>query len=151
MGKLGTAARRAPAIAGGGIIAAGMGASVAAGMFSRPPEGFDEDRIAGMLWSFTGAQAIGGAILGGALGMIGGRYLSRGSVGWTMAGGALGGIGGYLAGGGSQYSMYAKQLPHPSQPGQQFMSGRTQESLSEISALRSQIARLHRPIQGMGY
>lgn len=133
----------------------GVTSAVAAGAALPQPEGVNPDTI---MSYYMGAKYYGapGAGLGMGLGgYIGSRLggTARGKILGALLGGGMGAITGGLIGTSAGAGAAAQGAMVGNRPGmtEQFLSAGTMASLSQIAALNANIARLHRPIRGMGY
>jgi hypothetical protein len=136
-------------LVGGGLLATAAGGLAIAGSLP-PPQTVNPDTV---LSYYMGAKYGGyGGIGGGLIGSLTASRLGLGAKG-TILGGLLGaGVGSILGASTVMSEMQAgAMIANTRGMTEQTMSAGTYSALEQMSALRADIARLHRPIRGMGY
>jgi hypothetical protein len=150
MPNLGSSLRKWGLVGAGGVgVSFGV---LGAGAMLPPPENVNPDRI---LSYYYGASRFGmpGGLVGGAAGAyLGVRFGGLGVKGSILTGLLGAGVGSIVgtAAGVSQFSGGAMTSGARGMMEQSVSAG-TYATLSQMDALRANIARLHRPIRGMGY
>jgi len=138
---------------GGGIMAASAGGFAIAGSLP-PPQNVNPDTV---LSYYMGARygiesGAAGAAVGGLAGVLYGLNSRSLGVKGTILSGLLGaGIGGILGAAVAPNVGAGAMVANTMGMTDQMMSGGTYSAVNKIAALNASIARLHRPIRGMGY
>jgi hypothetical protein len=140
------------ALVGGGGMAA-LAGGVAVGGALPPPQNVNPDTV---LSYYMGARyaAQGGAAGGAVGGFAGAFYGSRTGMGakGTLLSSLIGaGIGGIIGAATAPDVGAGAMVANTMGMTDQAMSAGTYSALGKMAALRADIARLHRPIRGMGY
>ena len=137
----------APLVAlGAGTAAMGLNASPA-----------NTDNMLGWGFGLSKPQFYGpttglGILFGSTLGKLAGSWLGGNVAKFGIYGGIIGGLAGFYTGVRMGKNVYMSGVgPNTADQTQVYMSGSTYASLAKTDALRRSLARLSRPIRGMGY